>query len=272
MAEETKESPTLAKSEEGQTEAKGELSPEDLAKERETLLGELDKLGIDSPERLQGMATASHQAGNLGNLLGDANARIADLEQQLVAGRAAGPAAAEPEYFAGGDNSVDLGGLMDSRIKAVMPGVIRTTVGELNREVSQAQQVQFEEYAKITGDENYPIVGEIFEKHINNPNVQMLLRSGRTTMKEEYTKTMLAYYRNIALRSRDALKGIQGKARTGAEAPHMEAGQTQVTPTPTTDEERQEEGKKIMDNWEGTDKDLDNLFKHMLPDNDPFLS
>ena len=273
MVEEKKESPTL--STEGQTTTEGdELSPEDLAKEKEVLLGELDKLGIKSPERLHGMATASHEAGNLGNLLGTANARIVDLEQKLTTALATGPSAtSEQEFFAGSsENSVDLGGLMDNRIKTVMPGVIRSVVGELNQEASQAQNAQFEEYAKIQGDENYPIVGAIFEKHISNPNVQMLLRSGRATVKDEYVRTLLAHYKNIALRARDVIKGVKDKTQVGTKAPHMETGQTQVTPTPTGDEEKQEEGKKIMDNWEGTDADLDKLFKHMLPDTDPFLS
>jgi hypothetical protein len=90
-------------------------------------------------------------------------------------------------------------------------------------------------------------------------------------MKDVYSNVQLTWYRKIAERSKNVIEGMGEATIAGTAAPHMEAGQTQVTPQPQQATEYQDGINKITDNWKGSDDDLDALMKHMLPDQDPFF-
>ena len=78
------ESPTLA----GSEPKKEAPSAEEAAN---ALLAELGKIGVEKPEQIANMATASQQVGRVQNLLGASNQRVAQLEAELAAARSHKP-------------------------------------------------------------------------------------------------------------------------------------------------------------------------------------
>lgn len=263
------ESPTLTEGKE--IEGAETPSPEDQVEERKALMAELDKLEITSPERLQGMAQASYQAGNTANLLGEANAENARLQAQITQlQQPQTQQTHQPEQYVEGQ-TVDINAAMTQAIEKVLPAQLDAAAARMNRQAVIANQAQFEEYAKIQGDPDYKVIGPAFEQHVQNPAVQMQLRTGQTTMDKVYSNVQLTWYRKIAERSKNALQGMGTVTQAGTGAPHMEAGHTQVTPQPQQATEYEDKIKKITDNWTGTDKDVEAVLDAMLPDTDPFF-
>ena len=77
MTEEKSTEPTQIEAPESVSEDAGNVDPEKL-------LAEMEKLGITSVEKLQGVATASQQAGRNAQLLGDERKQTELMQQQIL--------------------------------------------------------------------------------------------------------------------------------------------------------------------------------------------
>jgi ElaB/YqjD/DUF883 family membrane-anchored ribosome-binding protein len=78
MAEENMESPQLAK-------PKAEAKPEKSEDEIKTLLETLEKVGVKSPQHLEGIAQNAKEFGYVTNLLGQERSKVSDLERRFAA-------------------------------------------------------------------------------------------------------------------------------------------------------------------------------------------
>ncbi|GAG86483.1 unnamed protein product, partial [marine sediment metagenome] len=124
---------------------------------------------------------------------------------------------------------------------------------------------------EIQADEDYqnPVVQEMWTKYTSTPNFQMKMQSG-VPMTSEYNKLVRTYYRQIATRSHDTIKGLtEQKEKT----PFVESGDTRETPSQVPIDERKESAHKIdKQRREGTvssDDALHKLVDTFLPKTDP---
>ena len=82
--------------------------PEDMAKE---LLAKLESLGIDTPERIEGIANASRESGNIARQMGELRRQNYELQEMLKS--QSKTQSTDTEY----GESVDLGNLIDQRLE-----------------------------------------------------------------------------------------------------------------------------------------------------------
>jgi len=241
MAEKQTEEPTV------EEPTPKEPKPEDMAKD---LLAKLESLGIDTPERIDGIATASRESGNIARQMGEIRRQNAELQEALK--NQIQTQSTDTEY----GESVDLGALIDQRLE--------NFVGKLNKKQTEAQQRYYGELAAIESDDDYGLVKDIFEKHITSPKVQGLIAAGQTTAGSEYQKLVNTVMRESLKQSKDIIIGLTSK---GVTPPHVESGNTQSIALPTEEDEMTTKVKRMTDrtNWQGTDQDILKLVKTLLP-------
>ena len=234
-------------------------SPEAQALE---LLKTLDNLGVSDPAKLEGMATASAQAGNLANKMGEKNTEIAELKAMIQnLGNQSAPqnSTYEPDY----GESIDIGKVVRTEVKGV--------VAEMQKAQADAEGNYYHELAEIQSDPDFAMVSDAWAQHTGNPNVVAAIRGGRTTMSKEYDKLVRTYQRELLKQSTATLRGLTEKGVTAP--PHVESGDTHAIPLPSVDEEQKVKLKNITDpgKWTGSDSDIKNLVKTILPDDDPIF-
>ena len=184
----------------------------------ESLVKELEKAGVSNVQELQNKLTASKEAGQLANLLGDANKRIENLEEAKKL------PPAEPEFDYSEGQPVD--------IEAMMNNVLDKREAKTRQIQNQAMQI----WQGIQTDPDYGLVKEVWEAKIKEPNFNMAIQSGKKDVAKEYMETVREYYKGIAKQSLDTITALQkGGAPT---APHVE-GEAQLpgVPTPTNTEQ-----------------------------------
>jgi len=178
----------------------------------ESLVKELEKAGVTTTQELQGKLTASKEAGQLANLLGDANKRIENLEQ------AAKVPPAEPEYDYSEGQPVDIESMLNN---------------VLDKREAQTRQVQQQAMAIWQGiqtDPDYGLVKDVWEAKIKDSNFNMAIQSGKKDVAKEYMETVREYYKGIAKQSLDTITTLQkGGVPT---TPHVE-GEAQLPGVPT---------------------------------------
>jgi len=178
----------------------------------ESLVKELEKAGVTTTQELQGKLTASKEAGQLANLLGDANKRIENLEQ------AAKMPPAEPEYDYSEGQPVDIESMLNN---------------VLDKREAQTRQVQQQAMAIWQGiqtDPDYGLVKDVWEAKIKDSNFNMAIQSGKKDVAKEYMETVREYYKGIAKQSLDTITTLQkGGVPT---TPHVE-GEAQLPGVPT---------------------------------------
>jgi type I site-specific restriction-modification system R (restriction) subunit len=137
----------------------------------------------------------------------------------------------------------------------------------------QAYQQNLAEYNSIRNDPRYKMAGRVFEQHIKNPNVQMALNSGQTSLKDEYNRTVIAILENLS--GQNAKSKMQQVTTPAAEpeqsVPHMETSESAHVPKPDTESEKKEKVKTLTkpENWDGTTDSLRKLVDTMIPPDDP---
>ena len=231
-----------------------ELSAEDQAKE---ILAELDNLGINSVEKVQGMATASSESGNLARMLGEVRQQNDQLQRQIQEMNQA-QRQYEPEY---GEQPVDLAKIVRNEIRGFYSDeVVKPQMEQTNR--------VYGELSAIQSDPDYPLVQQVWEKHWNAPQTQHLMMTGHTGAKEEYEKVVRTYYREAFLKTSGALRGVMDKKAT---PPHVEVGDQTHVNMPTQSDETRENIKNIVKSSQGSDQDIEALVKAMLPQDDPMF-
>lgn len=260
---EVQESPTV-------DEPSTEQPAEDQQVKAQELLETLNKLNIDSPERIEGVYQASQQAGHNANLYGDAQREVETLKQRLASLEQAPRQRQQPQDEYGYDYE------QQAQPQYATPQdverIMQKQIGNYVNMTRQAQQQQYQEWARIQQDPDYGSVKDLFEKHISNPNVQMALNNGQTSLQNELGRCKVSMYKNLALQTKSTLEGLMKNPSVAqSQAPHMEQGATTPTPgvepTPTSRDKLQE----VAQQSSGTDDDIDSMLQAMIPDNDLFL-
>jgi len=188
----------------------------------DALVKELEKAGVSTAQELQNKLTASREAGQLANLLGDANKRIADLEQAVRQ-----PPAAEQEfdYSEGHD------------IETIIEKKLTSVLDAREAEARQAQQQAMEIWQGIQTDPDYGLVKDVWEAKIKDPNFNIAVSAGKKDVAKEYMETVRKYYKGIAKKSLDTITTLQkGGVPT---TPHVE-GEAQLPGVPEVPNEGNE--------------------------------
>lgn len=262
MAEEVKESP--------QIEEPAKEPVEETTVDPKDLLTELENFGITSTEKLQGVVTASQQAGRNAQLLGDARKESDSLQRQILELQSQMNSQqntpASNEYYSD-----------EPDLKSVVENAFSRMYDEKIAKPQQEAQKQYvktlEEIKNIKADKRFPMVADKWDNHMNSPEVQMRLQMGETTPLGEYNSLVLDTMQGLLLKTKSTVEQLynQGAKVTTADAPHVESTETQTVPTPDIDEEIAEKIKKITkpENRMGTDEESHDLLTTLLPKDDP---
>lgn len=242
------EKPTI---EEPKAEPKTEVSAEDQAK---AILEELKSRGIDSPEKIENMAKASSEAGNLARMLGELRQQNANLERQIQNMNQPHKTDYDNDY----GESIDLRQVVRNELRGFWNDEIVKPQAEMTNRV-------YSELAAIQSDEDYPLVNQMWESHWQNPSTQHRVSTGQSSPKTEYDRLVRTYYRQSFKKTYDALQGV---VESRAKAPHVETGDQTHVSMPTADDETREKVKNITKNSQGSDSDIEALVKAMLPSDD----
>lgn len=275
MAKENKEnqpteSPTLPESSAGETQTK---SPEEEAKD---LLEELKGFGVESSEQLQNKMTAASQAGNAALILGEVRSENAELKNMMAQLQGQLNATPSQQPYSGeyGEPTVDMSQFATKKdVAAIQKTALREFYTEdILKPQQQAYQANLQQLSIIHSDPDYPLVAEIFERHLANPNTQIRIASGQTTSKDEFDKTVRAFFRESLKRTVHTLEGLTSKS---PKPPHIEQGETRSVPLPAQDEESAERVAKIVEDRKSgardSDASLEALVKEALPADDPIF-
>ena len=235
-------------------------TPEPQAEPKETmegLLAELKSHNIQEAKDLQNVVTASAQAGKLANQVGD-------LKQQLnEATRMIQSLQNQPRQMEYGEEpqSVDLGQLVESKVQGVLERHLQNE--------RRAQDAYFEEMGSIRSNPRYAQMEKMFETHLQSPDTQMKLRSGQTTLTNEFNNLTFTYYDTLLSRVTD----VMGNQPQVTKPPHVESADTHAPVVPTTDDERTDTIRRtVKARQEGTrssDDAMKDIVKAFLPTDDP---
>lgn len=220
------------------------------------ILSKLKELEIDTPERLEGIAQASSQVGNMARELGMARKELAALKEQMTS---------QPNENYDYDNAgVDLG----SAIRKETRNVLSEFWNEQQTKQQQMEEAYYGELDQIYGDSRFGALKDPWEKHFNSPAVQQRIRRGKTSPVKEYGRIKDAYINILE----EQLSSVS-KTTQKASPPHMESGETHTSPMPSVDDERKRRIKTKTDpakGFSGTDEDILGLVKEIMPGDDPF--
>lgn len=262
--------PTVESNIIAQVESDNEPNREDQAKE---VLDALSALDVTTPEQVQNLATASSQAGNLGNMLGQSreevrrlNEQVQQLQQQSATQRQQ-QQSQQPDYY-GESDITQSAAMTHAQIESAAANAVRTVLqNEFIKPQQEANARYYSDLNTIQSDQDYGMVKETWDKVMASPAVQQRISSGQSNMTNEYNNVVRSFYRNIAKQSRDVIQKYSIASETNP-APHIESSSTNVAPMPTTSEEVQEKIKKLTEpqNWRATDDQLDSLVDMALGD------
>lgn len=221
------------------------------------LMEELSKLDIKTPEDVQNMAFASQEAGKAWNEVGNLRKEVARLTELSTTPHQT----YQNDEYSG--ESVDLGKVVEDKVQGVLNRYLQ---GQ-----QQAQQAAMMAMNEVRQDEDYHIVGPVFEKHINTPEMVMRLQSGQANYVKEYNRVSTKYYKNLAQRTSQYVE----KFTSTKKPPHMEQGETQTAPLMDRNTERDEQLKNIKkaqkEGSVNSDKALEDIINSVMPgiDKDP---
>lgn len=227
------------------------------------LIAELEKLGVQKPEQLQGMAVASEQSGKLANMLGEIRRENAQLKHMLQ--EVAKPKAAQHDPYSPEPVNIE--------------DVVERAVGKFyeNRILKPQQEAQMrftQELEEVQTDDHFIVLGNQFEEYVKVPKVQYAINTGQTSLAKEYRRFKDRYFTNLLSKVTDNYRSLiesGAKGKGNVTPPHMESsGSTNYVPPENQPDTR---GRMIdlSKKSRGTDEDIDKMLKTLLPDGDPVL-
>lgn len=250
MADEIK--PTLDEEPQGESSGAKETAEIDV----DAVMKELEAIGKTRPEDVRNMHQASVQTGRYANEIGQLRQEIQRLRTEREV-----PQRRQDYGEYDSQDPIDLSQVIRKEVRGVYD--------EIQQQQAEAYNRQMQQIYKIRSNDYYDLVGEVFEKHVQNPDTQMRINSGQTTYEDEFHRVKDKYLITALQRSRDALGSLKGGKKT---APHMESG---ASPAPTKEPDEnnpKERARKVASKSTGSDDDLDSMIDAMLPKGDPLLS
>lgn len=257
---------------EGGTEQQPEagVSIEDI----DAMVETLDKIGVRSPQHLEGLHHTAQAHGSTANELGQARQQIENLAAEVERLKRAPARQAEPyqDPYAEGQ-SVDIHSLVETAVRQAVGPELRNFY---QNEVIGPQQQQSEAYWRdvetAEGSEYFAMVEPEYRAHMANPATQRALAQGKTSHTNELHKLVGVKFKELAQNLRGAAGLLKEQAPAGAQPPHMETGTPPPMGQPGEADAKKQALEKIQKEGRGTDDDIDAVIRTLLPDDDPFLT
>jgi hypothetical protein len=276
MADELKVEPTgepmqLEGSTEGAEGTGVEPQPESQV-DIDSLVATLDKIGVRTPEHIEGLHHSAQAQGATGRELGMARQQIDNLMQEVERLKRA-PQRQDPysdPYSEG--QPIDL----RSEVRAAVREEIRPELRNFYQdEVIGPQQEQSQAYWKdvetAESSEYFAMVEPEYRAHMAQPATQRALAQGKTSHTNELHKLVGAKFRELAQNLKSAANVMKQQQPQGTQPPHLETGQTPPDRLPEGEQAKAQQMKDLAEKGKGTDDDLDAMLKTLIPDDDPIL-
>jgi hypothetical protein len=260
---------------EGGAEPTGaEAPPQPSIEDIDAMVATLDKIGVRSPQHLEGLHHTAQAHGSTANELGTVRAENERLQRELETARQQ-PRTADyvnPDQYAEGQ-SVDLRAEVKAAVRDVVGPELRNFY---QNEVIGPQQQQSEAYWRdvetAEGSEYFAMVEPEYRAHIANPATQRAMAQGKTSHTNELHKLVGVKFKELAQNLRGAAVLLKEQTPAGTQPPHMETGTPPPPPLPKEAEAKKQALEKLQKEGRGTDDDIDAVIKTLLPDDDPFLT
>jgi hypothetical protein len=208
MAEELKkESPTLEEGKPAQKEAKND-------EEIQALLSTLEKVGVRTPQHLEGIAANAREFGNVSNLLGQERQHRMELEKRLSELETKPKQRDSFDYSAAETSPVDL--------EAVIAKAVRRENEVRDAKILEVQKRQFQAWTAIQSDADYNHVKPVWEEKLKDPNFVYQINMGSVDPVREYQETVRDFYKGLAMQAKTVIEQYKGKT---VNPPHMETGE-----------------------------------------------
>jgi len=206
MAEET---PTLEGKE--QSQPAGEI-------DIEAFMGELQKVNVTSVEDLKGKLNAGNQAGHLANLLGEVRKENQELKDMLR--NMQSQPAQKVNLEEGGTIN------LEDALERTVTKVLTKKEQEAQARNQKIQHEVSEAINSIIGDEDYPLVKDVWEKKMT-PDMIFKIQNGQVNLPRLYQETVRGFYKTYLKQSQDVIMQLTGKGKV--EVPYVESGEQKPT-------------------------------------------
>ena len=147
-------------------------------------------------------------------------------------------------------------------IDEAISGAVKRALREERDAAVKTQMARIREFQSLKTDNDYPIIGNKFERFMNTPDAHIAIQNGETPT-SIYNKMVRMEYRNMLVQMKDSVENRQGNPSKTI-VPHMESNQT-APPRIEASEERKNKLNKIKESWSGTDSDLEKALDTLLP-------
>jgi len=260
---------------EGGAAPEGAVTPEQPSIEDiDAMVATLDKIGVRSPQHLEGIHHTAQAHGTTANELGQARQQIDNLAAEVERLKRA-PARQAESYkdpYAEGQ-SVDIHSLVETAVRQAVGPELRNFY---QNEVIGPQQQQSEAYWRdvetAEGSEYFAMVEPEYRAHMANPATQRAMAQGKTSHTNELHKLVGVKFKELAQNLRGAAGLLKEQTSAGTQPPHMETGTPPPMGQPGEADAKKQALEKIQKEGRGTDDDIDAVIRTLLPDDDPFLT
>ena len=190
------------------------VAEEEPKKNVDALLAELEKVGVESPQQLQGKLDASAQAGKAFQMLGDERKLVAEKDAEIARLMAQ---MNRPEVDDYGERPINIS-------EEVRRGV-RAEMVDMQNTARKAQEASLQAYNTIKTDPNYHLVADIWEEKVKDPSYVYQVQAGAVDPIRDFQGTVVDYYKNIAKEAHGTITELVGKGGKTA-VPHVESGES----------------------------------------------
>lgn len=237
--------------------------------EHQALLAELEKLGVQKPEQLQGMVAATQQTGNLANMVGELRKGLdkSNRENEALRMMLQEFKQNKPQHDPYDTQPVNIEEIVERSMSKFYENKIL-------KPQQEAQQQFARELSKVQGDDHFRVIGPTFEEYVRNPKVQYAISTGETSLLDEWHRFKDRYFTNLLGKVTENYRSLLETGARGAgkvAPPHMESsGSTNYVPPESTPDIKGQL-KDLASKSRGQDADIDAMLKKILPDGDPVL-
>ena len=221
------------------------IKPAELSKPAvnvDELLVELERAGVTNVPELQNKFKASSEVGRVAQLLGDERKRSRELEEQIAQLSNRPARATEDPFAASSSGPIDIEAAIERSVEKVF------TTREVKAQ--KIQQANIAAWNQIQQDEDYPLVQNVWENKLKDPNFVFKIQSGMVDPINAYTETVRKFYKEMMKKSVETIRHLKG-GTPPATPPHVESGERTsanlVSETPSTDSQKKlDKYKKVV--------------------------
>ncbi len=241
-----------------QIEPETEPSGTAVATAPDELTQTLEKLGINSPQQLEGMATASKETGNMARMLGEVREELYETQAKLRQFTSQPP---QQQYQS---PETDMYNEVEDR--PITMRELKSFYRDVTEANQKAQERSWAEWSSIQNDPRYPAFKERFEQTVSTPENQHALNTGRATLRTIYNNVVIDGLMSVITGMKDKIDQVP----TTPETPplNVESQNPGTPPVDITRTDQQEQLENITKNRTGTDDDVRKMLDVFLPAGD----